>query len=85
MIPPLLTPHEIQLDDWRRKQAAMLYNYASLDYLKGLHRMVTDLMNGFIEPLLSAVKEQGRDSVLVDPRWGHGTRWKIGQITLGHF
>ncbi|WP_426172914.1 hypothetical protein [Massilia sp. TWR1-2-2] len=63
-------PNELKLTAWQRKQAAMLYHFASLDYLKGLHRMVSDLMNGFIDPLLSAAKQQGRDSVLVDPRWG---------------
>jgi hypothetical protein len=61
---------EPRLTTWQRKQAAMLYHFASIDYLKGLHRMVSDLMNGFIDPLLSAAKQQGRDSVLVDPRWG---------------
>lgn len=59
-----------ELGAWQRKQAAMLYHFASLDYLKGLHRLVSDAMNGFIEPLLSAAKAQGRDTVLVDPRWG---------------
>jgi hypothetical protein len=63
-------PNEPRLTDWQRKQAAMLYQFASLDYLKGLHRMVSDLVNGFVDPLLSAAKQQGRDSVLVDPRWG---------------
>jgi hypothetical protein len=66
----VLSSNEPKLTVWQQKQAAVLYHFASLDYLKGLHRMVTDLMNGFIEPLLSAAKEQGRDSVLVDPRWG---------------
>lgn len=58
------------LSPWQAKQAAMLYHFASLDYLRGLHRMVSDAMNGFIEPLLTTAKDQGRDSVLIDPRWG---------------
>jgi hypothetical protein len=67
---PVLKSAVPELSNWQRKQAAMLYHFASLDYLKGLHRLVSDAMNGFIEPLLLAAKEQGRDSVLVDPQWG---------------
>jgi hypothetical protein len=58
------------LSPWQCKQAAMLYHFASLEYLKGLHRMVSDAINGFIDPLLSLAQQQNRDSVLVDPRWG---------------
>jgi hypothetical protein len=61
--PPTLTV-------WQNRQAAMLYHFASLDYLKQLHHLVSDAIDGFIEPLLVLAKEQGRDSVLIDPRWG---------------
>jgi hypothetical protein len=58
------------LTDWQKKQAAMLYHYASLDYIKNLHRMVTSLINGIVDPLLLLAKNQSRDSVLINPRWG---------------
>jgi len=48
----------------------MLYHYASLDYLKGLHQMVSELMDGEINPLINLAREQGRDVVLTDARWG---------------
>lgn len=58
------------LSDWQKKQAAMLYHFASLDYLKGLHRMVSDLIDGILDPILALSKSQNRDSVLIDARWG---------------
>lgn len=67
---PVLDAEPPSLTAWQKKQAAMLYHYASLDYLKQLHQMVSDLIDGVIEPLLILAKEQGRDSVLIDPRWG---------------
>lgn len=65
-----LAPAIFTLNSWQKKQAAMLYHFASLDYLKGLHRMVSDLMNGVVNPLLVLAQGQNRDAFLVDPRWG---------------
>ncbi len=48
----------------------MLYHYASHDYLAGLHKLVGDLVDGFVDPLLDKARAQGRDAVLADPRWG---------------
>lgn len=70
MSTPIITAQPYTLSAWQKKQAAILYHFASMDYLKGLHRMVADAIDGFVEPLLLLAKEQGRDSVLVDPRWG---------------
>jgi hypothetical protein len=67
---PISQTQQHLLTIWQNKQAAMLYHFASLDYLKNLHRLVSDAIDGFIEPLLVLAKEQGRDSVLIDPRWG---------------
>jgi hypothetical protein len=64
------TTSSFTLTTWQKTQAAMLYHFASLDYLKGLHRMVSQLMNGVVDPLLDLAKAQNRDSVLVDARWG---------------
>lgn len=62
--------NRFSLSAWRKAQAAMLYHYASLDYLKGLHQMVSELMDGEIDPLINLAKAQGRDAVLTDARWG---------------
>lgn len=48
----------------------MLLHYSSLDYLKNLHQLVSQLVNGVVDPLLDLAKQQGRDSVLVNARWG---------------
>ncbi len=48
----------------------MLYHFASIDYLITLHRMVSQLIDGVVDPLLDLAKAQNRDSVMVDPRWG---------------
>jgi hypothetical protein len=66
---PSETP-PIKLSDWQKKQAAMLYHYSSLDYLKYLHRMVTNLINGIIDPLLVLAKDQNRDSAFINSPWG---------------
>ena len=62
--------NQFSLSAWRKAQAAMLYHYASLDYLKGLHQMVSELMDGEIDPLINLARAQGRDAVLRDARWG---------------
>lgn len=61
---------QFSLSAWHKVQAAMLYHYASLDYLKGLHKMVIELMDGEIDPLINLARAQGRDAVLRDARWG---------------
>lgn len=63
---PILTP----LHERQKLQAAILYHFASFDYLKGLHRMVTNLMDGVVDPLIIESQSQHRDSVLIDKRWG---------------
>ncbi|MFS2026035.1 hypothetical protein [Massilia sp. CT11-137] len=62
--------NQLSLSAWHKVQAAMLYHYASLDYLKGLHQMVSELMDGEIDPLINLARAQGRDAVLRDTRWG---------------
>jgi hypothetical protein len=58
-----------QLTSWQKKQATLLYYFASLDYLKGLQRRTNDLI-AFIDPTLDLAKAQQRDSFLVDTKWG---------------
>lgn len=76
-----IVPSSKPLSAWQRKQAAMLSHFASLEYLKNLHRMVSEAIDGFIEPLLSLAKQQRRDSILINPRWACVTRQRIGLIT----
>lgn len=55
---------------WHQKQSAMLSYFSSLDYLVTLHRLVTDLIEGNVDPILDKAESQGRDAILVDKRWG---------------
>ncbi len=58
------------LSTWQKKQAAMLYHYASLDYLKELQQLVNQAVDGVVDPLLDLAKAQQRDPLLIDSRWG---------------
>lgn len=69
MTAPLSNP--TPLTDRQKLQAAILYHFASFDYLKGLHRMVTNLMDGIVDPLIAQSQSQNRDSVLISTRWGN--------------
>ncbi|CAH0246987.1 hypothetical protein SRABI118_02867 [Massilia sp. Bi118] len=60
----------VELTSWRKKQAAMLLYYSSLEYLITLHKLVTDLINGDVEAILERAQIQRRDKLLVDKRWG---------------
>jgi hypothetical protein len=60
----------LALTPWQQKQAAMLSYYSSLDYLLALHKLVTNLIGGNVEPVLDLAKLQGRDALFVDERWG---------------
>jgi hypothetical protein len=55
---------------WKQKQAAMLSYFSSLEYLTALHKLVADLINGTVEPVLDIAKQQKRDILLEDNRWG---------------
>ena len=59
---PILTP-------WRKRQVAMLYRYASMEYLRPLHGMVSRLI-ALADGSLDQAKAEGRDTYLTDPRWG---------------
>lgn len=61
----------LPLDPWRSRQAAMLYHYSSLEYLKGLYDLVSGLINGVVDPLLDLALLQQRDAVMTDQRWGN--------------
>lgn len=60
----------LQLSPWQRRQAAMLYRYSSLDYLRRLHQLVSHLIDGVADPLITLAQAQGRDAVVSDAKWG---------------
>lgn len=71
-----MTSQHINLENfgmtpWHKKQAAMLYYFTSADYLRVLHRMVSDLISGFVDPLLEMATAQNRDRVLISKLWGN--------------
>lgn len=48
----------------------MLYEYASLPYLKKLHQLVTQMIDGLIDPMLALAQAEGRDKAMTTARWG---------------
>jgi hypothetical protein len=57
------------LDRWQKRQAAMLYHFASDDYLKPVLSMVNALL-GEADAMLDQATAEGRDRYLADPKWG---------------
>lgn len=57
------------LNVWQKKQAALLYLFASSDYLKGLYERVHQLQD-FADGILDQSRGEGRDRFLRDARWG---------------
>lgn len=58
------------LDSWHQIQAAMLLHFTSLEYVKEIQKLVNDLINGVVDPLLELAELQNRDAVLINPVWG---------------
>lgn len=57
------------LTTWQKKQAALLYFFASDEYLNGLHERVRELQK-FVDEILDKSRDEGRDRFLKDSRWG---------------
>lgn len=58
-----------ELTNWQKIQVSLLYHYASFGYLKGLQRLVHQLMQD-IDPALDLAKLQNRDALITNTRWG---------------
>jgi hypothetical protein len=58
------------LATWQKKQAALLYYFSSMKYLKGLKDRL-DAITAFGESLLDKSRVEGRDSKLRSVRWGN--------------
>ena len=59
----------LELTLWRKKQVALLYHFASTDYLVRLQLMIKDFEN-HVNSLMTTAGAEGRDRFLVDKRWG---------------
>lgn len=66
---PRSAGNPFELDLWQKRQAAMLYHFASLEYLKGLKQRIDALISG-ADVLLDEAQAQGRDVLIVNKRWG---------------
>jgi hypothetical protein len=64
---PLTKPPEMHLNKWQKRQATLLYHFASMEYLKGLKKLLDDFVKGVDLTLDGA---GGRDELLVSQRWG---------------
>ena len=65
----LPTGDAFELNVWQKRQAALLYHFASLEYLKGLKHRIDALISG-ADVLLDEAQAQGRDALIVNERWG---------------
>lgn len=53
----------------QKRQAAMLYQWMSLDYLKGLLQLIDGFITG-VDVTVALAQVQGRDALLANDRWG---------------
>ncbi|MFC0252264.1 hypothetical protein [Massilia consociata] len=60
---------KFELTPWQKKQAALLYLFASDEYLYGLLKRVQELQN-FADSLLDQSRTEGRDLFLKSALWG---------------
>ena len=66
---PLGKGPEYLLSVWQKRQAAMLYHWMSLDYLRGLKDLIDALIKG-ADVTVELARRQGRDALIANPRWG---------------
>jgi hypothetical protein len=66
---PIGAAKDFPLTIYRKRQAAILYHYASLDYLKGLIPLIDETINAF-HGVAQMAQAQGRDALFTSKRWG---------------
>lgn len=66
---PIGAAKDVPLTIYRKRQAAILYHYASLDYLKGLIPLIDETINAF-HRVAQTAQAQGRDALFTSKRWG---------------
>jgi hypothetical protein len=66
---PIGAAKDFPLTIYRKRQAAILYHYASLDYLKGLIPLIDETIFAF-HRVAQTAQAQGRDALFTSKRWG---------------
>lgn len=66
---PIGADQDFPLTIYRKRQAAILYHYASLDYLKGLISLIDETIYAF-HRVAQTAQDQGRDALFTSKRWG---------------
>lgn len=66
---PIGAAKDFPLTIYRKRQAAILYHYASLDYLKGLIPLLDETIYAF-HRVAQTAQAQGRDALFTSKRWG---------------
>lgn len=66
---PIGTTKDFPLTIYRKRQAAILYHYASLDYLKGLIPLIDETIHAF-HRVAQTAQAEGRDALFTSKRWG---------------
>ena len=61
--------NNIELTLWRKKQVALLYYFASTEYLIGLQGLIRNFEQ-YVNTLMMQANGEGRDRFLVDKKWG---------------
>lgn len=68
----------MNLTQWQKKQATLLYHFSSLKYLEGLRDRIK-VLRIFANDVLDVSEAQGRDKILQSKRWGSrntGENWE---------
>lgn len=66
---PLTPAPEFTLNKWQKRQATLLYHFSSMEYLKGLKKLLDQFISG-VDITLDLAQAQGRDELIANPRWG---------------
>ncbi len=66
---PMGSAKDFPLTIYRKRQAAILYHYASIDYLKGLIPLIDETIYAF-HRVAQTAQAQGRDALFSSKRWG---------------
>jgi hypothetical protein len=66
---PIGAAKDFPLTIYRKRQAAILHHYASLDYLKGLIPLIDETIYAF-HRVAQTAQAQGRDAMFTSKRWG---------------
>jgi hypothetical protein len=64
------------LSPWQARQAAMLYRYTSLEYLQDFHLVLSQIVEGSVDPVLAAPAKHGFHNNLQTAQWGKHDAYK---------